>query len=135
MITAILKYDNKILDLRLNKSTISDALFVAFTEETTVRGRRYKLDIHPKQDILLQNLEIKIVQPIDPSADKVFCNGFQTESESRMYGFDEKPAQLRSIARSFMGAKGDSESKLITRKALHLHSWSFSYLKKPTNRR
>jgi alpha-galactosidase len=130
---ATLKYDNKSLQIQLNKSTITDELFVSFTDEGTTPDyvgtspyKRLKLDIHPKTDIVLRSLEIEL--PMDFAAnDRVFCNGFQSWSESRLFGFDEKTDALRWFAKPLMGYYGDYHFDFLPTEKGVLHSWTYGY--------
>jgi alpha-galactosidase len=130
---ATLKYDNKSLQVQLNKSTITDDLFVSFTDEETPADnlgtpqyKRLKLDIHPKIDVVLQSLEIEL--PMNFAAtDRVFCNGFQSWSESRLFGFNEKPDALRWFAKPLMGYYGDYHFDFLPTKKGVLHSWTYGY--------
>ena len=125
---AIIKFDNKILEAHLNKSTIVDELYIMFTVEQTGTYARLKLDIHPKQDILLQSIDIQLDTPLDQTQDRIFCNGFQTCSESRLYHFDEIPDSLTWLAKPLMGYYGDYHFDFIPRRKGILHSWSYSYI-------
>jgi alpha-galactosidase len=130
---ATLKYDNKSLQVQLNKSTITDDLFVSFTDEVTppdYKGtpqyKRLKLDIHPKTDVVLQSLEIEL--PMNFAAtDRVFCNGFQSWSESRLFRFNEKPDVLRWFAKPLMGHYGDYHFDFLPTKKGVLHTWTYGY--------
>ena len=128
MITAQLTYNNKILNVQLNKSTIEDELYVMFTEERTPQYVRLKLDIHPKKDIKIQSLEIKIEQPLNVDNQRVMCNGFQSWSETRTYGFDEMPDNLRALAKPLLGYYGDYHFDFVPRRKGILHSWTYGYL-------
>jgi alpha-galactosidase len=133
MITAEIKYNNKSITCRLNKSTVADEFYVIFTlEETTLQNgtayQRLKLDVHPKQDIVLNSIEIHIPTVLDARHSRVFCNGFQSWSESRAYGFDEIPDNLNGLAKRFLGFMGDYHIDFISRKKGVLHSWTYSYL-------
>jgi alpha-galactosidase len=130
---ATLKYDNKILQIQLNKSTITDDLFVSFTDEGsspdafgTPQYKRLKLDIHPKTDVVLQSLELELPMHF-AATDRVFCNGFQSWSESRLFGFDEKPDALRWFVKPLMGYYGDYHFDFLPTKKGVLHSWTYGY--------
>jgi alpha-galactosidase len=130
MITAELKYDNKSLNCQLNKSTVVDELYTFFTlEENTAppQYQRLKLDIHPKRDIVLKSLEIRIKTGLDKNNDRVFCNGFQSASESREYGFNEKIDKIHLFFNSYFGLTGDDRVDFIPRKKGVLHSWTYAY--------
>lgn len=131
---AIIQFDNKTLEAHLNKSTIVDELYVMFTLETTPQYKRLKLDVHPKRDILLQSIEIQIDTSLDKYSSQVFCNGFLSSSESRLYNFTEKPDALRSIAKPFLGYSGDYHFDFIPRKKGILHSWAYGYIQSNVSR-
>ena len=128
MITAQLKYDQKILNVQLNKSTIEDDLFVSFTEEKTALYSRLKLDIHPKKDVVIQGLEVRIKCEMAPSVKTAFCNGFQSWSESRQFSFAEQPDNLRGFMKPLMGFYGDYHFDFIPRTKGTLHSWTYGFL-------
>jgi alpha-galactosidase len=131
---AILKYDNKTVELQFNKSTITDDLYVMFTDEGTPEGKsgqapqykRLKMTIHPKIDVVLQSLEIELPMSF-AATDRVFCNGFQSWSESRLFGFHEKPDALRWFAKPLMGHYGDHHYDFIPTKKGLVHSWTYGY--------
>ena len=125
---AIIRFNNKTLKAHLNKSTIVDELYVMFTLETTPQYKRLKLDVHPKQDILLQSIEIQLETHLDKTQSGIFCSGFLSSSESRLYNFDEIPDHLNAIAQPFLGNLGDYHFNFIPRKKGILHSWSYSYI-------
>ena len=125
---AIIRFNNKTLEAHLNKSTIVDELYVMFTLETTPQYKRLKLDVHPKQDILLQSIEIQLDAPLDKNQSRIYCNGFLSSSESRLYNFDEIPDHLSAIAKPFLGNSGDYHFSFIPRKKGILHSWSYAYI-------
>jgi alpha-galactosidase len=130
MITAELKYNNKSLNCLLNKSTVVDDLYTFFTIEENIdppQYKRLKLDIHPKKDIVLKSLEIRIKTVLDKNNDRVFCNGFQSASESRAYNFSEKPAHIPRFLSPYFGATGDENFDFIPRKKGILHSWTYAY--------
>jgi alpha-galactosidase len=123
---ATLTYNRKTIEIQLNKSTITDDLYVIFTEERTPQYRRLKLDIHPKTDIVLQDLTLQIPTKLEKT-DRIFCNGFQSWSESRLFGFDEKPDALRWFAKPLMGYYGDYHFDFVPTKKGVLHSWTYGY--------
>ena len=125
---AIIRFNNKTLKAHLNKSTIVDELYVMFTLETTPHFKRLKFDVHPKQDILLQSIEIQLDTHLDKTQSRIFCNGFLSSSESRLYNFDEMPDHLNAIAQPFLGNSGDYHVNFIPRKKGILHSWSYGYI-------
>jgi alpha-galactosidase len=131
--TATLKYDHKTIKIQLNKSTITDDLYVIFTDEHTPPDgvgtspyQRLQLAIHPKTDVVLESLEIELPMSF-AATDRVFCNGFQSWSESRMFGFHEKPDTLRWFMKPLMGHYGDYHFDFLPTKKGVLHSWTYGY--------
>jgi alpha-galactosidase len=127
MITAEIQYDNKTLNCHLNKSTIVNELFVSFTLEETPQYKRLKLDIHPKQDIVLQRIEIHVKTGFDKTQDTIFCNGFQSANDSRAYRFDEKQEALSWLNKAKFAFSSDFHIDYIPRKSGILHSWTYGY--------
>lgn len=124
-----IKFNNKILDARLNKSTIVDELYTMCTEEVTPQYRILKLDIHPKQDIILQSIEVEIPFVFNKYQDKIYSNGFQSQSESRLFSFDEMPDNLKNWAKPFVGQNtGDYTIDFIPRKLGVIHSWTYGFV-------
>lgn len=124
-----IQYNNKTLDVRLNKSTIVEELYCMTTEEVTPQYKQLKLDIHPKQDIILQSVEVEIPISLDAIRDKIFCNGFQTHSESRLFSFNETLDNLSAWAKPFVGQwAGDYHIDCVSRQRGILHSWSMAYV-------
>jgi alpha-galactosidase len=124
--TATLKYDHKTVQIQLNKSTITDDLYVIFTDEQTPQYQRLQLAIHPKTDVVLHSLEIELPMSF-AATDRVFCNGFQSWSESRLFDFNEKPDTLRWFAKPLMGYYGDYHFDFLPTKKGVLHSWTYGY--------
>ena len=123
---ATLTYNRKTIQIELNKATITDDLYALFSEERTPQYKRLKLDIHPKTDIVLENLEVYVPMQL-ASDDRIFCNGFQSWSESRLFGFNEKSDDLRWFVKPLMGYYGDYHFDFLPTKKGVLHSWTYGY--------
>ena len=123
---ATLTYNRKTIQIELNKATITDDLYVMFTEERTAQYQRIKLDIHPKTDIVLENLDVYLPTNLTKN-DRVFCNGFQSWSESRLFSFKEKSDALRWFVKPLMGYYGDYHFDFLPTKKGVLHSWTYGY--------
>lgn len=127
MLTAILRYDDKKLTLIPQKTTIVPELYTMWTVENTGGGTRYKIDINPKQDIVIQSLTLEIPMRMHPFDDKFLCNGFQSWSETREYTVGEKIDKLRWFAQPLMGNYGDYHIKNLPEN--NLYSWSWAYVR------
>jgi len=131
-----LSYNNQTEILPLNKMTFFEDLYVDFKSEDIPvdqlqkgikKGTRFQLTIHPKKDVKLKN--VLLTGPISyNSSSNVFCNGFQSWTESRIFSFQESIPDLRGIAKPLMGYYGDYHIKNIQRKKGYLHSWTYSYI-------
>ena len=112
MFTCTIQYDDQTKDLPLNKMTFFEELYVDFkiedlpTHKGLKTAQRIQLTIHPKQDIVLQNIDIQYHRAFE-AQERVFCNGFQSWTESREYHQEESIPTLRKIAQPFMGHYGD----------------------------
>ena len=131
MKTEICYNENKKVQIHLDKMTIVDEFYTTFNTTTIENGERYTLYIHPKQTISLKKVECVIPLEINKQRDNIFCNGFQSWSDSRLFSFDEKIKPLRWFAKSLMGYYGDSHfKKFVPRAKGLLHSWSYTYLRR-----
>ena len=129
LIKAVLQYDDKTEEFPINKMTFFDELYVDFKMKESPKDATYHLVLHPKKSITIQQLELHFEQPYIPSeGTKIFCNGYQSWSESRLFGLDEKMPHLRSWFAKNYQYYGDGFIKDIPR-AKHLyHSWTYTYL-------
>jgi len=94
---AIIKYDDKTEEFPINKMTFFDELYVDFKMQETVQSKSFHLSLHPKKSITIHQLELQFEQPyISSDGTKIFCNGYQSWSESREYGLGEKMPHLKS---------------------------------------
>lgn len=84
----------------------------------------------PKKEVQLGLLRIILPYNYTPQQ-AIFCNGFQSWSESRVYEQDEYIPNLKSIARPLMGYYGDYHFDFIKRQRGFLHSWTYTYVEKP----
>lgn len=126
---AVLQFDGKYMSFYPNKFTTTDEFFTELvTEKITAQTQKIEVILHPKQNLHLQKFVLEWDMPIENNA-KVFCNGYQSWSESRLFGFDEQPPdRLKWWARPLMLHYGDTQMD-IEREQGVLHSWTYSYLK------
>ncbi len=127
---ATISYDGKTQQLFPDKSNSFDEVFVDFRQEAVNGGQHWSVFLHPKQDIQLEGLALAFEVPT-PLGTRFFANGYQSWSESRLYDLDEPIAGLRGIARKHLGYSGDEHIVGIPRGRGKLHSWSYTYFKKP----
>ncbi len=107
-----------------NKMTFFEALYFDYKVIEEGNTSKISLFIHPKEKIKLSKVVIEI--PFNFQAtDKVLGNGFQSWSETRTYGIQDKIPQLRKIVKSYFGYYGDDH--LIKNKP-NLYSWTYGYV-------
>lgn len=124
---AILKIDNKTYLLAPGRSNSFDEIYVDFQNQPESGGERWSVFLHPKQDVTIQRLEIQFDLPLPPGA-RFFANGFQSWSESRLYGLNETIPRLRAFAGKHMGLYGDEHIPGIPYGRGYLHSWTYTYI-------
>ncbi len=126
---ATLQIDDRSYALTPNRSNSFDEIFVDFQQEPPAQGggTRYHIFLHPKQDVLVQNLELQFHLPSRPDA-CFFANGYQSWSESRLLRVTDGIPRLRSFAGRHMGLYGDEFIPDIPRGDGYLHAWTYTYL-------
>ena len=129
---AILTVNGKTHLLQPDKSNSFETLYVDFRQEEVNGGRQWSVFLHPKEDIILEGLEVQFDVPL-PATSRFFANGYQSWSESRLYNTGEAIPQLRSLARKYALYTGDEHIKGIPRGRGKLHSWTYTYFKKPAS--
>lgn len=125
---AVLIVDNKTHTLLPGRANSFDEIYADFQNQPESGGERWSVFLHPKQDVTIQRLEIQFDLQLSPGA-RFFASGFQSWSESRLYGVNEAIPQLRSIARKYMGLYGDDLIPGIPHGRGYLHSWTYTYIR------
>jgi len=126
---AILTINGQTHLLTPNRSNSFEALFVDFQKTEEGSGERYSVFLHPKQDVVVQRLEIQFDLPLPPAA-KWLANGYQSWSETRVQSAESGIPRLRNIARRRMGLYGDEHIPDIPRGSGYLHSWTYTQVRK-----
>jgi alpha-galactosidase len=125
----ILHYDNQTVEFPLNKLTFFDELYVDFKRVDHGNYQTYHLAIHPKKTIQIKKLSLVFNHDYLLSNDpRIFCNGYQSWSESREYQIKEKLPNLKSWAKNHKYI-GDHHIKEIPRGKNIFHSWTYTYVK------
>lgn len=117
------------------KMTFFDEFYVDFQVTPTVglvNGVRCQVTIHPKQDIILKNVRLEYNEFLTKN-DRVFCNGFQSWSESTERKFGESFDRVNWAFRQLQGYFGDDHYTQIQRGKKHLHSWTYGYVRQAQN--
>jgi alpha-galactosidase len=125
MITT-LAYNDQSVQLTPGDMRFFEELYVDFKIDRKANQTRLHLSIHPKQKVTLRALTIAL--PLQfTSSSRIFCNGFQSHSESKEYQINASIPQLHSLALSRMQYYGDTHLKSIRRTKGHFHSWTYGY--------
>lgn len=130
-LTTTFAYNQKTVELIPNRVNRFDEFYADFklTEiKGKVKGHRVALTIHPKMDLVLKHLRLKMPHTFE-SHETIFCNGFQSWSESREFHQKEGLEKLRKIAYPIMKNYGDTHLDLVERGKGIFHSWTYSYLR------
>ncbi len=129
--TSFIHYDGKKLEVKVGGLTSTDELYIDFTKGESPLGYSYKMFVHPKQTILVDEVVIELDVSSFPIS-KIFGNGFQSWSESREFTPDESIPSIKGFATAFMGNYGDYHIKEVRRGTGLIHSWSYTYLRSPS---
>lgn len=130
---AILKVDRQTFALQPGRSNSFDEIYADFQQQPEAGGERWSVFLHPKQDVTIHRLEIQFDLALPPDA-RFFANGFQSWSESRLYGLNEAIPRLPFFARRFMGKYGDEHIPDIPRGRGKLHSWTYTFIHRNSDR-
>ena len=126
---AFLTVNGKSHSIHPNRANTFDEIYADFQQidAGVGEGTRYSVFLHPKQDVLVQQLEIQFHLPLPPDAN-FFANGYQSWSESQLLKVNDGIPRLRSVARRHLGYYGDEHIKDIPRGNGYLHSWTYTYI-------
>ena len=94
------------------------------------KANRLSLFVHPKQSIRLTKVVVEIPYTFKAS-DKLFCNGFQSWSESKTYSIDQAIPRLRKLAKPYFQFYGDEH--MFTAAPPKLYSWTYGYINSENN--
>lgn len=130
---AILQVDNKTYTLLPGRPNSFDEIYVDFQNQPEHGGEHWSVFLHPKQDVTIQRLEIQFDVQM-PTHARFFTNGFQSWSESRLYGLNEAVPRLRFFAKKHMGLYGDEYIAGIPHGSGYLHSWTYTFLTKEADK-
>lgn len=123
-----LAFDDKSVALPFGKFSTFEEFYVDFDVEKTEHHCRIRLTIHPKKDMTLQSLVLQ-KNRYYALHERVFCNGFQSQSESREFGIDEKMQGIIPLLSSGFQHQGDYRIKEATARKGQFHSWTYSYIR------
>ncbi len=129
MFKAFLEYnDGKLIALSPNKMTYEEELYVDFKIEEQDNGRLISLTMHPKEDITIKRVWVEL--DFQYTTDhKIFCNGFQSWTESREFERTERFTGLKPFANFMMKYYGDYHFENIKYEQGSFHSWTYTYIR------
>ncbi|MFK8103250.1 MAG: alpha-galactosidase [Saprospiraceae bacterium] len=123
----ILRDQTASFELPLGKMSFFDNFYVDYQFQDTGTYQRYQLTIHPKEDFVLQELKLVFSQTMQPS-DSVFCNGFQSASESRIFNFQEQKNWRDRLTQWLRPTEESIYLKALQPAKAQLQSWTYAYL-------
>ena len=123
---AVLRVNDKTYHPLPGRANSFDEIYIDFQREPENGGERYSVFLHPKEDITVQRLEIQFDVSL-PADARLFANGFQSRSESRVLPVTGGIPRLRRVARPYLGFYGDDHIRGIPRGKGYLHSWTWTY--------
>ncbi|MCB0706905.1 MAG: alpha-galactosidase [Saprospiraceae bacterium] len=128
--TLELEYDSQRILHPLGKMIRTDAFFVdaSWNPIEGNTGVQFQLSLHPKQAFSLKKLRLLCSYPY-ADQQRIFCNGYQSWSDSGEYLATAGIPALRRIARPFFKYYGDDWIPGIPRSKGLLHSWTYSYIR------
>ena len=108
----------------------NEHLSIEFLVEDILDDKKYQVLLTPKTSIQLQTFFIQA--HIDYTASKnVFCNGFQSWTETRLFDLQERLKRQRFGIRKIGEAYGDGLIYPYKSQKGVLHSWTYTYIKRP----
>ncbi len=115
--------------LAFGEGLLDPANIIAITmaSQATEAGRTLSLEVDAAHEILLEELYIEMQQPVGLD-DQLFLNGYQSWTESRLYGPAERIQPLRGPLPHLVNTTGDYTFYKNPHQAGHLHAWSFTSL-------
>ncbi len=119
-------YDNTSVEPTPNKMSFFEELYFDFKVSSEKNAHRASLFVHPKQRIRLAKVEIEFFYQFKRT-DRLFCNGFQSWSQSKMYSPNESIHRLRTIAKPYFKYYGDDH--MFEEKPPKLYSWTYGYVR------
>jgi alpha-galactosidase len=128
--TISIQYNDATIALTPNKSTFLDELYIdcrLTTEKNNVQ--RLQITLHPKQPIVVKAMEVAFGFDFKPT-DRVFCNGWQSWTESREYATDERIAPPLFGTKMIFEPMGDYGFYDYPNQKGLLHSWTYAYTKR-----
>ncbi len=124
---AVLRVNDKTYNPLPGRANSYDEIHIDFQHQPENGGERYSVFLHPKEDVIIQRLEIQFNVSF-PADSYFFANGFQSWSESRLLPVTEGIPRLRRAVKRYLGLYGDEHIPDIPHGKGYLHSWTYTYV-------
>jgi alpha-galactosidase len=89
----------------------------------------FELNLTALQDINLQNITIELEYRFDVT-DKVFCNGFQSWTQTDEFGKKDALYKFPSLIKKYTEPFGDHTYYNYPQRSGYLHGWNFGFVRK-----
>ncbi len=130
---ALLRYEDQSLELDPGKMTFHEGLYADFSVEQETMARngiagccRYSIMLHPKRTVQSVRLVVEFEMSYAPT-DRIFCNGYQSWTETRSFSPSERIPDISWVLRPFAERLGDYRAVRENPRA-PLHAWTYSYV-------
>ncbi|MFK7933881.1 MAG: glycoside hydrolase family 36 protein [Saprospiraceae bacterium] len=126
---AYLDLDNKTLAFPAEKMTFYDECYADFQLQKVGKGWRCQVMLHAKQPLDIRNFRLELDYQFK-IGDRIFCNGYQSWSESTERQFGEPLSRIRWGKQRQLTYFGDDHIEQVQRGKSHLHAWTYSYVRR-----
>lgn len=108
----------------------NEDLHIEFLVDDFHGDQIYKVSLEPKTTLLLQSFSINC-QLNYAESNGIYCNGFQSWTESKLFEKYEMLKGQRSLLKKIGEAYGDGLFYTYSGKKGIVHSWTYTYVKQP----
>lgn len=126
--TVIFKYDDQSVILPPGKMTFFETCYVDFKRIEHADFVQFQLFVHPKQPIELKAIDCQFHFSFQ-QGDQVYCNGFQSLSESRWYTSNTPQTHRSTLQHRGGTIKDDFYQHALAKGKNHYYSWTYSEVK------
>lgn len=128
-LTAYLDIADKTLAFPAGKMTFYEECYADFQIQKIGKGWHCQVMLHAKEALILNNFRLVLDYNFQ-SSDRIFCNGYQSWSESTERQFGETIRPIRWGMQKKLTYFGDDHIGQVRRGQNMLHSWTYSYIKR-----
>ncbi|MEM6724039.1 MAG: glycoside hydrolase family 36 protein, partial [Bacteroidota bacterium] len=127
--SATLSINGEAIEIMAGKTHFSAALYARLSKVKSLEfGWAVHLEVHPKEQVRLDWIRLQFSHPFEKEQ-PIFCNGYQSWTESREYQTDEPILGLRKMAHRLMLPYGDYGFYTYPEVAGRFHSWTYGYIR------